>query len=189
MAALRGDGKSALNVLCVGGGAEMACWQHVEAVLGLVHGTVDKGEDDTGGEGDDGDSAVIPDETGVLGEGSKGLGEGGGEGGGEELDGLDERTHVLGGLGEGVLEGGDGGEDLGDGNQDVDTGNGPHVDVGAVIVTGVVVDIGVLVDEVLENGGPDHGKGTDNETSGNLLDGSESDTLLEEEWVDDEIHD
>lgn len=120
----------------------MAGGQQVERVLGLVHAAVCKVERDTGDEGDDGDSSVVPDDVGVVGQGSEGLGEGSGEGRGEELDGLDQGPHVLGRLGEGVLESGHGSEDLGDGDEDVDTSDSPDVDgrpvvwVASLIVSG-----------------------------------------------------
>jgi hypothetical protein len=42
---------------------------------------------------------------------------------------------------------------------------------------------------VLQDGGPDHGEGAEDETGGNLLDGCEPDAPLAEEWVDERIHD
>lgn len=42
---------------------------------------------------------------------------------------------------------------------------------------------------MLENGSPDHGEGSKDETSGDLLDGCEPDALLTEVWVDEDIHD
>jgi hypothetical protein len=90
----------------------------------------------------------------------------------------------LGALVKAYLEGGDGSEDLGDGNEDVDTGDGPDGDVGLVIGVAILVEAGGLVDVVLENGSPHHGKGTEDETRSDLLDGSESDVVLAEQGVD-----
>lgn len=53
---------------------------------------------------------------------------------------------------------------------------------------GLVVARG-LVDVVLENGGPDHGEGSENETSSDLLDGGEADSTPAEERVHSGIHD
>jgi hypothetical protein len=110
--------------------------KQVELIFLLVHGAVEKVEDDTGDERDDGHTAIVPHEMGVVGQWGEGLGQRSGEGSGEEPDGLDEGAHVLGRLGEGVLERGDGGEDLGNGNEDIDTGYGPDSNVG--LVFGVV---------------------------------------------------
>jgi hypothetical protein len=53
---------------------------------------------------------------------------------------LDEGTHVLGCLGECVFEGCDGGEDFGNGDEDVDACDGPDGDGGLVVgVAGLVV--------------------------------------------------
>ena len=50
----------------------------------------------------------------------------------EEREGHHEGAHVLGGFGEGVFEGGDGGEDFGEGEENVGAGLGPDVDVDGV---------------------------------------------------------
>jgi hypothetical protein len=137
---LGGKAGTALNVLSLLGSAKVTGGKHVKLVFLLVHTTVGEPEEDTSDEGDDGDSAVVPDEIGVVGEGGEGLSERSRESSGEALDGLDERTHVLGCLGEGILEGGDGGEDLRDGNEDVDTGDSPDGDGRLVVgVLGLVV--------------------------------------------------
>jgi hypothetical protein len=163
--------------------------KHVEHVFLLVHGAVDEEEGDTSDEGDDGDSAVVPDEMGIGSQRSEGLSKRSRESSGEALDRLDERTHVLGCLGESILERGDGSENLRDGNEHVDTSNGPDGDGGLVVLVVSLVVIGGLVDVVLEDGGPDHGEGTDDETSSDLLDGSETDTTLAEHRVHQRIHD
>ena len=183
------DALARLDVCGLGVCAKVTGGQQVELVFLLIHGAVGEEEGDTGDEGDDGYTAVVPGDVGVGGEGSKGLGEGSREGRGEELDGLDKRPHVLWCLGEGVLESCHGCEDLGNGNENVDTGDGPDGDVGLVLgVMGLVVARG-LVDVVLEYGSPDHGEGTEDETSGNLLDGGEADSSLAEEGIDNAVHD
>lgn len=67
----------------------------------------------------DGNRSVVPDQIGVLGQRCEGLAKGGRKGSHEEGNGLDHGAHVLGCLGVGVLEGGDGGKDLGQGDEDV----------------------------------------------------------------------
>ena len=167
----------------------MTSRQQVELVFLLVHGAVGEEEGNTGDERDDGHTSVVPDDVGVGGKRGESLGDGGREGSSEELDGLDERPHVLGRLGESVLQGSDGSEDLGDGNEDVDTGDGPDGDISGVVrVVGLVVS-GSLVDVMLENRSPDHGEGSENETSCDLLDGCEADTALAKEGVNEGVHD
>lgn len=184
-----GDTLTPLNVGRLLLRTKVTSGQQVERVFLLVHGTVGEEESNTGDERDDGDTAVVPGDVGVSSKRSESLGESGGESSCEELDGLHKRPHVLGRLGESVLEGGDRSENFGNGNEDVDTGNGPDGDVSLVVgVVGLVVARG-LVDVVLENGGPDHGEGSENETSSDLLDGGEADSTLAEEGVDDGIHD
>jgi len=183
------DALAPLDVSSLSFRAEVTGGQQVKLVFVLVHVTVGEVERNTGDEGDDGYTSVVPNDVGIGGKRSESLGEGGREGGGEELDGLNERPHVLGSLGEGVLESGDRGEDLGDGNEDVDTGNSPDSDVGLVVCVLVLVVAGGLVDVVLENRSPDHGEGSEDETSGDLLDRSEADTSLAEEGIDERVHD
>jgi hypothetical protein len=113
--------------------------QEIELVFGLVCLAVHKGEDDTRSERDDGHGSVVPHELGVVGERGECLGERGGEGGREELDRLHEGAHVLRRLGIGVLECCDRGEDLGNGDEDVDAGDGPYVDGRLVLFARVVV--------------------------------------------------
>ena len=186
---LGGGAETALNVLALRGIAKLASGEQVELLLGLVGLVVDNVEGDTDDEGDDGDGSVVPDKVGVVGERGEGLGEGSRESSGEALDTHDQGPHVLGGLGIGVLEGGDGGEDLRDGDEDVDTSHGPDVDGRPVVgVVSVVVARG-LVHVVLENSSPQHGESTEDETSADLLDGREVDLVLAEEGVDVQIED
>jgi hypothetical protein len=205
-AALSSHACTPLNVLSLVRVAKVTSRQHVELVLLLVHTAVGEPEEDTGGERDDGDTAVVPDEMGVGSQGSEGLSKCSREGSGEALYGLDEGTHVLGCLGEGVLKGGDRGEDFRDGNEDIDTSDSPDCDGRLVLGVASLVEAGRFVSMqvsfnlrcfyimlnlhvVLENGCPHHGEGTNEETSGDLLDGGEADALLAEEWVDQGVHD
>lgn len=186
---LVGDAETALDVLALRSVAELTGGEHVELLVSLVSLVVGSVEEDADDEGDDGDGGVVPDEMRVVGKRGESLGEGSREGSGEALDTHDEGPHVLGSLGVGVLEGGDGCEDLRDGDKDVDTGDGPDVDGRLVVgVLGVVV-AGGLVHVVLENGSPQHGKSTEDETSGDLLDGREVDLVLAQEGVDVKIED
>lgn len=188
-ASLGGDAEALLNVLCLLRVAKVAGGQKVELALLLVSLVVGNVEEDADGEGDDGDGAVVPDEVGVVGKRGEGLGEGGGEGRGEALDTHDEGPHVLGGLGVGVLERGDGSKDLGDGDQDVDTRHGPDVDGRRVVWVVRLVVARRLVHVVLEDGSPQHGKSTEDETTGDLLDGGEVDLVLAQEGVNEQIED
>lgn len=187
--ALGGDAETALDVFGLLLGAEVAGGEKVELLLLLVGIVVDDVEEDTDDEGNDGDGTVVPHKVRVVGEGSESLGDGGGEGSGKALHTHDQRPHVLGGLGVRILEGGHGGEDLRDGDKDVDTGHGPDVDWRRVVgVVGLVVARG-LVHVVLENSSPQHGESTEEETSSDLLDGGEVDLVLAEEGVDVQIKD
>lgn len=91
----------------------------VELILDLVEVTELEVEAAATEEGKAGNAGVVPDQGRVTGEGGESLANGSGESSHKESDGLDHGTHVLGGLGKSVLEGGDGGEDLGEGDEDV----------------------------------------------------------------------
>jgi hypothetical protein len=169
--------------------AKVTGGKQVELILLPVHRAVREVERDTSDEGDDSHTTVVPGKVGIRGKRRESLGKRSREGGGEELDGLNERSHVLGSLGEGVLERRHGGEDLGNGDQDVHTGYGPDGDVGLILWVVRLVVAGRLVNVVLQDGGPDHGEGTKDETGGDLLDGGEPDALLAEERVDERVHD
>lgn len=54
-----------------------------------------------------------------MGEGGESLVNGSGESSYKESDGLDYGMYVFGGFGKSVFEGGDGGEDFGEGDEDV----------------------------------------------------------------------
>lgn len=125
-AALCSQASTPLDVLGLAGVAKMTGGKHVKLVFLPVHAAVGEPKEDTSAEGDDGDGTVVPDEMGIGGQGSESLSQGGGESSGEQLNGLDERTHVFGRLGESILKGGDGREDLRDGDEDVDTSDGPN---------------------------------------------------------------
>jgi hypothetical protein len=124
---------------------QMSCRQHVELILLLIHAAVGKPEDDTRDEGNDGDTAIVPDEMGVGSKRGEGLSQGSGKGSGEELNSLNEGTHVLGCLCKGILERGDGGENFGDSDEDVDAGDSPDRNGGLVVgVAGLVVAGGLV---------------------------------------------
>jgi len=101
------------NILC---NDEMASREHIELVILSVKLTELDPEDQATHSGEDAHGAVIPDKERVGGEGDEGLSESGRDGGHEKSESLDERAHVAGSFGEGILEGGDGGKDLGDGD-------------------------------------------------------------------------
>ena len=121
--------------------------------------------------------------------------EGGGDGSLELREGHDERFHLLGSLGESVLQRGDGSEDLGDTDEDVRSRNDPNVywsgvgETVSILACGrlVVVARRLLVDELLKNGGIQHGKASDEETGVDTLDGGEVDSHPPESGVDDPI--
>jgi hypothetical protein len=144
-APLSSNARTPLNVLSLVRVTKVTSRQHVELILLLVHAAVGEPEENTSGEGDDGDTAVVPDEMGVGGQGSESLSKGSRESSGEELHGLNERSHVLGCLGEGVLQSGDGCEDLGDGDEDVDTGDGPDGNGGLVVRVAGLIEAGGFV--------------------------------------------
>lgn len=133
------NGKTALDVLSLSGVTEVTSGKHVELIFLLIHGAVDEEENNTSNEGNDGNGAVVPDETGIGGQRSEGLCKRSRESSGKQLDGLDEGAHVLWRLGESVLKGGDGSEDLRDGDENVDTSDGPDVDGRLVISVGWVL--------------------------------------------------
>lgn len=201
-----GDGaETTLEIGSLVRGTEVSSGEQVEGLLlliGLVVGPVEEG---TGTEGDDGDTAVVPDEMGVVGQRRESLGKSSGEGSGEALDTHDERPHVLGGLGVSILERRHGGEDLGNGDQDVDTSHSPDVDGGLVIgILGVIVSRSLVavvcqsmslfvalenLHVVLEHGSPEHSKTTEDETGADLLDGGEVDVVLAQKGVNEQVKD
>lgn len=158
--------------------------QHVQDVLLLVRGALVDPEEDAAHEGEDGDDGVVPHEVGVLGDGHEGLAEGVGKGGHEVPVGGHDGAHVLGRLGEGVLEPGDGGEDLGEADEDVGDRLDPHVEGRLdVAVVHVLAAGGGGVDLVLDDGGGDHGQGGEHEADGHALDRREADALLAQPGV------
>jgi hypothetical protein len=96
-------------------------------------------EGDTGDGGSDADSSVHPDEFGIDGDGGKSDGESGTEGSLEQEHRHDERLHAGWRLGVSVFETGDGGEDLGEGNEDVRGGLPADVDGAGVGASGEIV--------------------------------------------------
>lgn len=177
----------------------LALGQLVELILMDVEVAELEVEARAGNNGEDSNDGIVPDQEGVGGETGEGLADGGGKGSHEEGNGLDHAAHVLGGLGVGVLERGDGGKDLGEGDEDVGARLGPDadVDLGAAdhlagdgvgpLLGGAVAADGALVDVVLDDGGPDHGGGADEEAGRDLTDGGEAEACLADGGVDDEV--
>lgn len=182
---------------------ELGLLEHVPLVLVGVEVTEAEPEGTTTNKGNAGDSGVVPDQQGVIGQRSKGLANRGGNGAHEQVDTHDERLHVLRGLGVGILVGGDVGKDFGETNQDVGQALGPDIDGGGRAelllavdddgAVGVIAARALLVDVVLHDSGGNHGKRGNEETSGHTLDGGESDANLAEtgvqEVVDEGNHD
>lgn len=101
-----------------------------------------------------------------------------------------KRAHVLGRLGVSVLETSDGGEDLGEGDEEVGGCLDPDGKVGRyVAVACEFAARGFGVDEVLDESGDDHAHHRADEAGLDLLDGSEVDAhagkLGVEEFVED----
>lgn len=139
-------------------------------------------------------NTVVPDQQRIISKDNQRLLDSGRNGSGEESNGLNKGSHVSWRLGESVLEGGDGCENLGKTDQDIRSGLSPDVDVGwewvVVLVSaavGLVPTWRALVDVHLDDGGPQHGGGTDPETDKDLLDWSEVKTVLAEGWVEDGV--
>lgn len=168
----------------------------VEDILLGVELPEGKAEADEAGEGKAGKDGVVPDQVGVFREGNECLLESSSDGRGEEEHGHDERTHRLGCLGESVLETSDGSKNLGNGDEHVRAGLDPNADgsrdkdtVSILAGGGSLATWRLLVDVVLNNGSPDHGKSTSQETKSDLLEGSEVDTGLAKSRVEEEIED
>jgi len=162
---------------------------HVPLVLIPVELVEAPPERKTTDKGKDGDDGVVPHQKRILGQGDEGLSEGGGKGRHKEVDGHDERSQVGGGLGEGILETGDGGEDLGQTDQDIWDGLDPDIDWRWVVTSaGLVTARSKLVDIVLNNSCSHHCGGCEHETGENTLERSEVDVSLAERWIDDKVH-
>ena len=100
----------------------------VQSGLGPIELEESQIEQRSDNHGCDGERTKEPGEL-VLGvERDQGKVEGGREGGLELRECHDERLHLLGSLGESVLQRCDGGEDLGNTDEDVRSGNDPDVD-------------------------------------------------------------
>jgi len=112
-------------------------------------------------------------------------------------EGSDEALHLLRGFGERVLERCDGGEDLGDTDEDVWAADDPDVErsgewvpVSRLASTRlVVVARRALVDELLENGSVQHGKTGNKETGVDTLDWRVVDSHFAEAGIDKLIED
>jgi hypothetical protein len=144
----------------------------------------DASSDETGNSKTD----VHPLDLGVDKHGVERLGDGGSECVGEEVHGLHEGFHGGRRLGVGVLETGDGCENLGNTNEHVRAGLSGNVDVVAVDhavdlsswAERVVVARSGLVDEVLDNGGVDHGQRCNPETADDTVDRGKGDLVFAE---------
>ena len=168
----------------------LATLDHVELVFHGIEVVELDPEESSTDEGQDGDDSVVPDQERVLGEGDEGKADGRREGVHEEADGLDHGAHVCGSLGVSVLERRDRGEDLRQGNEHIRTGLGPDGEVNDLVASAGVLAAGaLLVDVVLENGGPDHGATGNNVTGTDALQGSEVDFHLPQARVDELVHD
>jgi len=158
----------------------------------LEESQIEQRSDNHGG---DGEGPKEPGELVLDVDRDKGKVEGGREGGLELGEGHDERLHLLGSLGESVLQRCDGSEDLGNTDEDVRSRNDPNVDRGRVGETirgltlgwQVVVARGLFENELLKNGGIQHGKGGDEETGVDTLDGGKVDPELPETGVDEVV--
>lgn len=102
----------------------------------------------------------------------------------------DEGSHRGRSLGVGVLETGDGREDLGDGDEDVRGGLGPHADPDRRVALARELSAGtLLVDRVLHDRSADHRTSARREPERNLLDWRETDSVPREEGVDEKVED
>jgi len=123
--------------------------------------------------------------------------ESGSDGDLELREGHYKRPHLPGSLGESVLHRRDGGQDLGDTNEDMRSNDDPNIDrsrVGeavGILTRGwlVIMTRRLLVDELLENGGVQHCKASDEEAGVDALDRGEVDSHLPESGVDDFVED
>lgn len=110
-------------------------------------------------------------------------------------EGHDDGLHALGSLGEGVFEGGDGGKDLGNGDENVRTGDDPdvqrRVEGLAISVTAFrglkVVARRSLVEVMLQDRGPNHTKTRNHETDRDPLQGCETDVVLAKGGVNPQV--
>lgn len=198
--------QSPLYIMLLLCGANMTSWKHVQPVFFGVELTMRQPEQAACNERDDRHRAVVPNEKRVLAEGNEGLAESRRDGCHEEGECGDERTHILGRLREAVLERSDGGEDFGDGDQNVRTSLSPDINWGRAVIAGSVVAAGASLVTVicqyavgecrdtgdshvgLHDSSPDHSEASSEEASGDPLDGSESDTVLAKSGVDEDVH-
>ncbi len=153
-------------------------------------------EDGPRDESQDGHDTVVPHKQRVRRQPNERLADRTRDSGHEQERSHDERTHVLGCLGERVLETGDGCEDLGERDEHVTAGLDPDVQVRSqgvalCVYTGCyVVAAGVgLVDVMLYDSGPDHGRGTSEKAHSDLLERREVETHASKTRVDELITD
>ena len=139
-------------------------------------------------------NTIVPDQQRIISKDDQRLLDSGRNCSGEESNSLDKGSHVSWCLGESILKRSDGCEDLGKTDQDIGSGLGPDVDVGRECVVvlinaavGLVSTWRALVNVHLDDGGPQHGSGTDPETDEDLLDRSEAETSLAEGRVEEGV--
>ena len=185
-----------LNLPCLGHSTQMSRRQHIKLILIPIQVPVHEPKHHSTDERQHGHDSVVPNQQRVCGEGDESLANGGREGAHEQVDGHDQGTHVLRCLGKGILEGGDGGQDFGDGNEDVGPSLCPDVDAdnnGVSVCVGagggLVAAGGLPVDVLLDDARPDHGGGAGEEAEGDLLDGAEVYAGLAKGRIDEQIDD
>lgn len=164
----------------------------VHLILLLIEVTEREPEADAADGRQRGNGRVVPDEERIGREGSEGLADGIGDGAHKEENGRDERTHVPWRLGEGVLEPGDGGENLGEGDEEERDGLDPDIDgrwvhAQALIGGRIIVACAELVDVILDDCCCDHGSGSEKETPCNPFQGREPDPHAFKTWVQESV--
>ena len=99
-------------------------------------------------------------------------------------------AHVAGGFGERVFQRGDAREDFRNSNEDVRACLRPDVDFDdGVAGSSVVAAVGLPVDILLEDGGPDHGCCAGEKPERDFLDGGEVDAHFPQARVDEAVDD
>ncbi|VUC28694.1 unnamed protein product [Clonostachys rosea] len=128
----------------------------------------------------------VPHKQGISRETNESLADGSSKCGHEKTDRLDHGAHVLGRLGIGILERGDGTENLGESHENVGSRLYPngYGSGRAGLARSVPATLGLSVDVILNNGGPEHGGRAGVETAGDLLDGGEADVQFTKRGVE-----
>ena len=139
---------------------------------------------------------IVPHQQRVVGQRDEREPNGGRDGVHEERDRLHHGAHIRGRLGVRILEAGDGRHDLGEGDQDVRAGLRPHADLDARAVAlgavghdavGVAAALALLVDVVLDDAGPDHGRRGDKVADGDALERRRVEAHLAQGRVDEQV--